>query len=205
MTSSLRVTTSFASPTRVAALAAGLVLSVAACGGSDDVVPAATSDAPSVSAPAAESPSAAVPPSNSSPAPSTEPSSEPAQSVEPTTAPAGLFLTVVGDDRNKRAVVGGSTTEAGGGETLQGKLVLSEGACFYATAPQGAPVLLVFPEGTTTDGSRQPAVVVGGTSFSVGSSVSLTGAPVELSEQEAAAVRPCFPKGGAFLVSAVTG
>ncbi len=124
---------------------------------------------------------------------------------EPTSTPApgALGLSVVGDDRQKRIVVAGSAPDGGtaGSETLTGKLIIAEGACYSATTRDAAPTLLVFPEGTSVDAAQRPSVVLDGQTYPVGSSLSLRGEPAAITEDEQASIEPCSPGGGAFLVS----
>ncbi len=169
-----------------------LSLSLAACSGSDETTPDPTTGASDTSTTEPDAPE----PSTTTSSPST---SEP-----PPTTPDGdgLALSVVGDDRQKRIVVG-AAPDGDGSETLAGKLIIAEGECFSATTRDAAPTLLVFPERTTVDADRRPSVVLDGQAYPVGSPLSLRGAPLEVTAQDREAIQPCSPEGGAFLVTSV--
>lgn len=112
-------------------------------------------------------------------------------------------LSVIDNGHGKHAVVS-SKISGGGTETLSKKLIIANGACFYATASDAAPTLLIFPDDTTLSHEGRPAIELDGKRYLVGSRLKFTGDTVSLSDDQHGQIAPCVPQGKVFQVTGLS-
>ena len=111
-------------------------------------------------------------------------------------------LSIVEDDQGKKIIISDGS-DGPSSETLNEKLILAEGGCYHATSFDGAPILLLFPTGSTLDGGDKPAVIASGSSYALGSPVTLTGDRVLLSAEQLSQAAACVPLGEVFRVASL--
>ncbi|WP_048306627.1 hypothetical protein [Halomonas sp. PR-M31] len=112
-------------------------------------------------------------------------------------------LSVIDNGHGKHAVIS-SKSSTDNAETLSRKLIIANGACFYATARNAAPTLLIFPSDTKITHDGRPAIELEGKRYFVGAHLKFTGTEVTISDDQRSQISPCSPHGNVFQVTGIS-
>nr|WP_298372404.1 hypothetical protein [uncultured Halomonas sp.] len=112
-------------------------------------------------------------------------------------------LSVIDNGHGKHAVIS-SKSSGDSAETLSRKLIIANGACFYATARNAPPTLLIFPSDTKITHEDRPAIELEGKRYFVGAHLKFTGTEVTLSDDQRSRISPCSPRGSVFQVTGIS-